>query len=675
MSMFEKILIANRGEIAVRVIRTARRLGIRTVAVYSEADARAMHVELADEAVCVGPAPAAESYLRGDVILEVARRTGAQAIHPGYGFLSENAKFAKQCAEAGVIFIGPPIEAIRVMGSKADSKRVMSTAGVPLVPGYHGAGQDFETLRTEAERIGYPVLVKASAGGGGKGMRIVRAAAELADAITGAKRESKAAFGDDTLLLEKYLTQPRHVEIQVLADTHGNCIYLFERDCSLQRRHQKVIEEAPAPALPDALRVRIGEAAVAAARAVNYVGAGTVEFMYEGGQFYFIEMNTRLQVEHPVTEMITGQDLVEWQLRVASGEPLPLTQERLTRRGHAFEARVYAEDPHRDFLPAIGRLTHLDAPAEGPHVRVDTGVRAGDEISVYYDPMIAKLIVWDEDRPSALRRLRHALADYEIAGLTTNIGFLSAIAAHPAFAAGEIDTGFIDRHREKLIPPPARTPDEVLAMAALAYLLRQSTEAHGAGRARSDPHSPWYEVNGWNLNADSHYDLQLRDSNQLHRLTLQFRASDYEVVLDGRRVKATHVSLNHNVLSATLDGVRYRATTIFQQGELTLFSQGCTWQVELDDPLARAEEQVGGSGRITAPMPGAVVAVLVEEGQAVERNQPLMVIEAMKMEHTLRAPSAGRVQKLRVARGDQVTEGAELATLDGDGVGDTPTRS
>jgi 3-methylcrotonyl-CoA carboxylase alpha subunit len=669
MSMFEKILIANRGEIAVRVIRTARRMGIRTVAVYSEADAGAMHVQLADEAVCIGPAPAAESYLRGDVILDVARRTGAQAIHPGYGFLSENAKFAKACADVGVVFIGPPIDAIRVMGSKSDSKRVMSTAGVPLVPGYHGTGQEFETLRSEAERIGYPVLVKASAGGGGKGMRIVRAAAELADAVTGAKRESKAAFGDDTLLLEKYLTQPRHVEIQVFADTHGNCVYLFERDCSLQRRHQKVIEEAPAPALPDELRTRIGEAAVAAARAVNYVGAGTVEFMYAGGEFYFIEMNTRLQVEHPVTEMITGQDLVEWQLRVASGEPLPLTQARLTRRGHAFEARVYAEDPQRDFLPAIGRLTHLAAPADGPHVRIDTGVRSGDEISVYYDPMIAKLIVWDEDRPAALRRLRHALEEYEIAGLTTNIAFLAKIASHPSFAACEIDTGFIDRHREALIPTQPRTRDEVLALASLAVLLRQSAEAHGSRRALADPYSPWYEVNGWNMNADSHYELRLRDSNELHRINLLFRSSGYEVVVaDGRTVKATNVSLDKNVLSATLDGVRRRATTIFDQRELTLFTDGNTWSVELDDPLARAEEQVGGSGRITAPMPGAVVAVLVEDGQTVERNQPLMVLEAMKMEHTLRAPTAGRVSNLRVARGDQVTEGAELVTVESESV-------
>jgi 3-methylcrotonyl-CoA carboxylase alpha subunit len=509
------------------------------------------------------------------------------------------------------------------------------------------------------------VLVKASAGGGGKGMRIVRSAAELEAAIAGAKRESLAAFGDDTLLLEKYLSEPRHVEIQVFADTHGHCIYLFERDCSIQRRHQKVIEEAPAPALPEALRARIGEAAVAAARAVSYVGAGTVEFMYQGGQFYFIEMNTRLQVEHPVTEMITGQDLVEWQLRVAAGEALPLAQQQLVRRGHAFEARVYAEDPAREFLPAVGRLTHLQAPAEGSHVRIDTGVRAGDDISVYYDPMIAKLIVWDEDRSAALRRLRNALAGYEIAGLTTNVGFLAAIAAHPAFAACEIDTGFIERHRAQLLPAASRTPDEILALAALAFLMRQSAAARGTARALADPHSPWYEVNGWNLNADSHYELRLRDALELYRLTLHFRPQGYEVVVhDGRRITASNAKLTGKILTATLAGVRQRATAIFQQQELTLFCDARTWRLELDDPLTRAEEQSGGSGRITAPMPGAVVAVLVEEGQSVERNQPLMVIEAMKMEHTLRAPAAGRVGKLRVARGDQVTEGAELVTLE-----------
>jgi 3-methylcrotonyl-CoA carboxylase alpha subunit len=390
--------------------------------------------------------------------------------------------------------------------------------------------------------------------------------------------------------------------------------------------------------------------------------------MYQGGQFYFIEMNTRLQVEHPVTEMITGLDLVEWQLRVAAGEQLPLTQQQLTRRGHAFEARVYAEDPQREFLPAIGRLTHLQAPAAGPHVRIDTGVRADDEITVYYDPMIAKLIVWDQDRAAALRRLRNALGDYEIAGLTTNVAFLAAIAAHPAFAAGEIDTGFIERHRAQLIPAAARTPEEILALAALAFLLRQSAAARSSARALADPHSPWYEVNGWNLNADSHYELRLRDAQQLYRLTLHFRPQGYEVVVhEGRTITASNAVLTASTLTVTLDAVRRRATAVFQQQRLTLFSDAHTWSVELDDPLTRAEEQRGGSGRITAPMPGTVVAVLVQEGQAVERNQPLMVIEAMKMEHTLRAPAAGRIAKLRVARGDQVSEGAELVMLESDG--------
>jgi len=665
MSMFEKILIANRGEIAVRVIRTAKRLGIRTVAVYSEADANAMHVQMADEAVCIGAAPAVESYLRGDVILEVARKTGAQGIHPGYGFLSENARFADACAKAGVVFIGPPVEAIRIMGSKSESKRVMSKAGVPLVPGYHGIDQDYDTLKVEADRLGFPVLVKASAGGGGKGMRIVRVAAELADAVSGAKRESLAAFGDDTMLLEKYLTQPRHVEIQVFADTHGNCVYLFERDCSLQRRHQKVIEEAPAPALSDELRKRIGEAAVNAARAVNYVGAGTVEFMYAGGEFYFIEMNTRLQVEHPVTEMITGQDLVEWQLRVACGDTLPLTQDQLMRRGHAFEARVYAEDPQREFLPQIGKLTHLHPPAENQHVRVDTGVRTGDEISMYYDPMIAKLIVWDEDRDAALRRLRIALAEYEIAGLTTNVPFLKNIAAHPAFAAIEIDTGFIERHRDELVPPFVSTPDDVLALGSLAFLLRPA-DIHSS-HALSDPHSPWQQVNGWTMNADSHYAMHLRDANDLHKLTLHFRSDRYEVVNEERKVIASNASLEGNALTVTLDGVRRRANIVFQNRQLTLFIDGNTWSVELDDPLARAADQEGGSGRVTAPMPGTVVAVLVTEDQTVAKNQPLMVLEAMKMEHTLRAPAAGKVINLNVAKGDQVTEGADLITVETEG--------
>jgi len=623
-----------------------------------------MHVELAGEALCIGPAPATESYLRGDAILDVARRTGVQAVHPGYGFLSENAKFAEDCAKAGIAFIGPPVDAIRVMGSKSDSKRVMGAANVPLVPGYHGTAQDLKTLQTEADRIGYPILVKASAGGGGKGMRVVHAAANLPEAVASAKRESLAAFKDDTLLLEKYLSDPRHVEIQVFSDKHQRCVYLFERDCSIQRRHQKVIEEAPAPKLTDTLRARIGQAAVAAAHAVKYVGAGTVEFMYDGTQFYFIEMNTRLQVEHPVTEMITGQDLVEWQLRIAAGEPLPLTQDRIPCRGHAFEARVYAEDPRRDFLPAIGRLKHLNTPTQGPHVRVDTGVRSGDEISPYYDPMIAKLVVWDVDRASALRRLRNALAEYEIAGVTTNIGFLSAIATHPAFAAKEIDTGFIDRHRGDLVPPLARTPDEILVLATLAALLNKSADAHGSDRPFTDPYSPWHAVNGWQMNADRHYELSLKDSSARHHVALRFRSDNYEAKIAERRITANNVSLVDSVLTAQLDDIRFRATIVFDQGELILFTLGSSWRVELDDPLAQGDETAGGSDRIVAPMPGAVVALFVEEGQTVERNQPLLVIEAMKMEHTLRAPTAGKVTKLRVARGDQVTEGAELVMFE-----------
>ncbi|CAO3457494.1 Methylcrotonyl-CoA carboxylase biotin-containing subunit (EC 6.4.1.4) [Azospirillum argentinense] len=663
--MFDKILIANRGEIACRVIRTARRMGIRTVAVYSEADARAMHVEMADEAVCIGPAPVGESYLRGDAILEVAKRTGAQAIHPGYGFLSENAGFAAACAEAGVVFIGPPIEAIRVMGSKAESKRVMSQADVPLVPGFHGEAQDLETLSAEAERIGYPVLVKASAGGGGKGMRVVRAASEFADAVAGAKREAKAAFGDDSVLLEKYLGRPRHVEIQVFCDTHGNGVYLFERDCSIQRRHQKVIEEAPAPALPDDLRRRMGEAAVAAAKAVNYVGAGTVEFLYEDGGFYFIEMNTRLQVEHPVTEKITGQDLVEWQLHVAAGGTLPLMQDQLTRRGHAFEARLYAEDPQREFLPAIGKLVRLRPPAENDHVRVDTGVREGDEVTMFYDPMIAKLIVWDEDRDAALRRLRVALAAYEVVGVTTNVAFLGAIAGHPAFRAVEIDTGFIERHRADLLPPPAPVPDRGLAIAALSVLLRRNAEARKARRAASDPWSPWLSASGWRLNDDNHHDLRLLDGDTPRGLTLHFRPDGYEIEVEGRpAIRAERVTLDGETLTATIDAVRTRATVVCQGLDLTILSDGVVWRLHLDDPTARAAEQEGGSGRLTAPMPGTVVRVLVEPGQTVEAGAPLMLLEAMKMEHTIKAPAAGTVSAVNFAAGDQVSEGVDLLVLD-----------
>ncbi len=517
--MFDKILIANRGEIACRVIRTARRLGVATVAVYSEADRQALHVELADEAVAVGPAPAAESYLRGERIIEAARRTGAQAVHPGYGFLAENAGFAQACADAGLVFIGPPPDAIRAMGSKSEAKALMEKAGVPVVPGDHGDNQDPKHLAGAAEKIGYPVLIKASAGGGGKGMRRVDDAKDFAAALDGAKRESASAFGDDTVLIEKFVERPRHIEIQVFADGHGNAVHLFERDCSIQRRHQKVVEEAPAPGLDEARRTAMGAAAVEAARAIGYVGAGTVEFIAgPDGDFYFMEMNTRLQVEHPVTEMITGLDLVEWQLRVASGEPLPLGQDDLAIAGHAIEARVYAEDPARGFLPSTGELHHLRPPEEGDGVRWDTGVRAGDAISMHYDPMIAKLIVWSgEGRADAVRRLRRALASCEVAGVTTNLDLLGAIAAHPAFAAGGCDTGFVEQHFDSLVPPPAPPDGSALACAALALELRRREEAAARAAASGDPHSPWHQVNGWRLNDSGRHTLELAVEGETQR--------------------------------------------------------------------------------------------------------------------------------------------------------------
>ena len=497
--MFTKLLIANRGEIACRIIHTARRLGIATVAVYSDADRNALHVQLADEAVHIGPAPARESYLVIKRIIDAALSTGAEAIHPGYGFLSENAGFARACADNGICFVGPPTGAIEAMGSKSAAKEIMGAAGVPLVPGYHGADQDPALLQAEADKMGYPVLLKATAGGGGKGMRQVWSADEFDAALAAAQREASASFGDATMLVEKYLTKPRHVEVQVFCDNHGNGIYLAERDCSVQRRHQKVIEEAPAPGMTAELRAAMGSTALQAAQAIDYRGAGTVEFLLdEDGSFYFMEMNTRLQVEHPVTEMITGQDLVEWQLRVAADENLPLSQEQLVLRGHAFEARIYAEDPDNDFLPVTGTLAYLRPPAESPHVRVDTGVQQGDEISVYYDPMIAKLIVWDESRERALQRLATALMDYRIGGTVTNLDFLYNLATAGPFQRAELDTGFIERHGALIFHEQEQDLQRELPLAALALLLYRQQQA-APGRS-SDPWSPWNSGNAWRLN-------------------------------------------------------------------------------------------------------------------------------------------------------------------------------
>ncbi len=659
--MFDKILIANRGEIACRVIRTAKRLGIRTVAVYSDADAGALHVALADEAYHIGPSAARESYLLSDVILEVAVRSGARAVHPGYGFLSENAAFAEACAGAGIVFIGPPAGAIRAMGSKSAAKDIMGAAGVPLVPGYHGQEQGVDFLQAEADRIGYPLLIKASAGGGGKGMRVVARSADFAEALAGARREAMSGFGDDHVLLERYLTKPRHIEIQVFADSQGNALHLFERDCSIQRRHQKVIEEAPASGMTVLLREQMGAAAVAAARAINYAGAGTVEFLLdEDGSFYFMEMNTRLQVEHPVTEMITGLDLVEWQLLVAAGEPMPCSQEQLEICGHAIEARIYAEDPTHEFLPSIGRLRHLRTPSENAHVRIDSGVRQGDEVSIHYDPMIAKLVVWDSDRSAAIRRLRQALAEFQVVGVTTNTVFLGGVAAHPAFAAGEIDTSFIERHRSALFPEVAPASDRILALASLEIMLEREVEAGQRAHSSSDPYSPWHQTNGWRLNFDNHHDLHFIDGEQPVAVVVHYRHGGYLLDLPGGSLFVRGERSAGGDVLADLGGMRVKGTVVLNGNTLTILDQGKSHLLTRHDPGAAGDEDEAAVGRLTAPMPGKVVAIMVEVGARVERGTPLLIMEAMKMEHTINAPCDGAVAEFHFEVGAVVNEGAEL---------------
>ncbi|MBI2381005.1 MAG: acetyl/propionyl/methylcrotonyl-CoA carboxylase subunit alpha [Gammaproteobacteria bacterium] len=662
--MFEKILIANRGEIACRVMRTAKKMGIRCVAVYSEADANAMHVAMADEAYYLGPAPARESYLRADLILEIAQRCGAQAIHPGYGFLSENEKFAEDCERAGIAFIGPPASAIEAMGSKSAAKLIMENAGVPLVKGYHGDDQSEAVLQRAADEIGYPVLIKATAGGGGKGMRQVWNSAEFSAALASCKREAANSFGDDKVLVEKYLTKPRHVEIQVFADSHGQAVYLFERDCSVQRRHQKVIEEAPAPGMSDALRAQMGEVACQAARAIGYVGAGTIEFLLDqDGSFYFMEMNTRLQVEHPVTEMITGQDLVEWQLLVASGEPLPLAQDELCINGHAFEVRVYAEDPDQDFLPATGQLKHLRTPKTSKFVRIDTGVREGDSVSIHYDPMIAKLIVWDKDRVSALARLRNALADYQVVGVTTNLKFLSHLAANQAFIDEDIDTGFIARNKDELLPPAKPVSDEVLALASLYTMLKRDAEAKAQAARSRDPHSPWNLITGWRLNEDNyHHLLFVREHDHVREelaIQLHFRPEGYLLELSGTELQVSGDFGPDEELRANINGKRLTAQVVEHDHSLIIFALGDAYRLGVK-ALSAGGDSDDGHGRLSAPMPGTVIAVMVKAGDAVQKGQALLVLEAMKMEHTIAAPVDGVVAEVLYQAGDQVQGEAEL---------------
>ncbi|MEO6031774.1 MAG: acetyl/propionyl/methylcrotonyl-CoA carboxylase subunit alpha [Burkholderiaceae bacterium] len=716
--MFTKILIANRGEIACRVAATARKLGVRTVAVYSEADANAKHVLACDEAVHIGASAPSASYLRGARIIEAALATGAQAVHPGYGFLSENAEFAQACADAGLVFIGPPPSAIKAMGLKAESKRLMGRAGVPLVPGYQGADQDPALLRREADAIGFPVLIKASAGGGGKGMRIVTKSAEFDAALASCKREAINSFGNDAVLIERYVTRPRHIEIQVFGDTHGNCVYMFERDCSVQRRHQKVLEEAPAPGISEARRAEMGAAAVAAAKAVGYVGAGTVEFIAEpvsgseagphggGGRgksddtgtatndlrFFFMEMNTRLQVEHPVTEAITGLDLVEWQLRVAAGEPLPLQQHELRIHGHAIEARICAENPDAQFLPATGRLEVYRTPQEAlefawadltrgpsagpevahagsgvaaaavsttpgarmPGVRIDAGVREGDAISPFYDPMIAKLIVWGADRAQALARLDAALAATHIVGLHTNVAFLRRVAASASFATADLDTALIERERAVLFDA-APLPIEIAAAGVVAHTLNAERALEGS--------DPWSRRDAWRLHGAAVRRFELQAKDTLHRFTLERGAAGQILVQDAQRWPLEWRARGGAAYDVTLGEHRVSLHVYATAERFSIFAPMGSAVVDEVDPVAHSGDGALEAGSLTAPMPGKLIALLVKVGEQVRLGQPLAVMEAMKMEHTIAAPRDGTVEELLYAVGDQVDEGGELLRL------------
>jgi 3-methylcrotonyl-CoA carboxylase alpha subunit len=697
MSLFKKILIANRGEVACRVAATARRMAIKTVAVYSDADADAKHVTACDEAVHIGGSAPKDSYLRWQHIIAAAQATGADAIHPGYGFLSENEEFAQACADAGLVFIGPPASAIKAMGLKAESKRLMEKAGVPLVPGYHGSDQNPALLQREADRIGYPVLIKASAGGGGKGMRAVDTSEDFAAALASCQREAINSFGDDAVLIEKYAQRPRHIEIQVFGDTHGNYVHLFERDCSVQRRHQKVLEEAPAPGMTEAMRQQMGEAAVAAARAVHYVGAGTVEFIVEnldgrgeanqfsagppqgklapqggseahavasvGANFYFMEMNTRLQVEHPVTEAITGLDLVEWQLRVAAGEPLPLLQNQLRRHGHAIEARICAESPDNQFLPATGTLQVYRQPvctrferADGPvHVRIDDGVREGDAISPYYDSMVAKLIVHGDSREQALARMDQALSEFHIVGLQTNVQFLRHVVQSQSFAKADLDTALIPREADVLFNQE-KIGLPVAVAAAVALTLEEEKS-----RETADPFS---RTDGWRLHGSSQrrFEFEFHGESQAVQL---WRAHDGTLQLSlGDLRLSLRYSASVNSLQLELDGQR-RLLQVYRRGEVVhvFGAMGATQITEIDLLAHPGEAQMEG-GRLTAPMPGKVVSFHIKVGDTVSRGQALAVMEAMKMEHTIAAPAAGVIAEILYAPGDQVLEGAELLTME-----------
>ena len=653
---FGKLLIANRGEIACRIIRTAKWMGLRTVAVYSDPDREAMHVALADEAVLIGPAPAKDSYLHIGAILDAAHTTGAEAIHPGYGFLSENAHFAQACADAGLVFVGPSAATIRLLGSKSAAKALMESSGVPVVPGYHGEDQSIPTLQAAADRIGVPILVKASAGGGGRGMRLVGNIGELAEALASAKREAAGSFGNDHVLIEKYIERPRHVEVQVFGDTHGNVVSLFERECTLQRRHQKVVEEALSNGLTAERRAAMSVAARSAAQAANYAGAGTVEFIADAAGFYFIEMNTRLQVEHPVTEMITGLDLVEWQLRIAMGEKLPLQQDQIAANGHAIEARSYAEDPDKGFLPATGTIREWREPS-GDDIRVDTGFRAGDAVTPYYDALLAKLIAWGADRPQALSRLAEALEAFEVAGVTTNLAFLKALLGHPQVVRDEIDTGFIEREISALTRRAPSLAALDLAAACVAVLLREQSES-----VASD--SPWDRSDGWTLAGRRSRPLSFRQGAERYDAVLWHTRDGLRLDFGGRTDRLQFAPREGAVFDMCLGDAPERVSVAWSGRDLALTTPRGGCNLHWIDPFVADISEATAAGRIVAPMPGTVTRILAEPGVGVPRGAPLIVLEAMKMEHTLRAPAEGRLKALKCAVGDFVQEGAELADFE-----------
>nr|WP_319533892.1 acetyl/propionyl/methylcrotonyl-CoA carboxylase subunit alpha [uncultured Vibrio sp.] len=666
--MFKRILIANRGEIACRIIKTAKSMAIETVAVYSEVDRNSLHVKQADFAEFIGPAPASESYLNIDAVIGAAKKWQADAIHPGYGFLSENPKLAKACSENGIVFVGPSTSAIEAMGSKSQAKAIMSDADVPLVPGYHGADNSVEHLLAEAAKIGYPIMLKATQGGGGKGMRVVKSAAEMPLAIEGAQREALSSFGDKQLLIEKCILQPRHVEVQVFADQHGNCVYLSDRDCSIQRRHQKVVEEAPAPGLSDELRKQMGAAAVQAAQAIDYVGAGTVEFLLDNrGQFYFMEMNTRLQVEHPVTELITGVDLVEWQFKIAAGERLPISQSDITHNGHSIELRIYAEDAENDFMPSTGRIDYLKEPVSDSNVRlacvrVDSGVTQGDAISEYYDPMISKLIVWGQTRDIALKQLKQALTQYHVRGVTTNIGYLHSIISQPAFAEVELDTGFLIKHQQGINEQQKVSESIWLSLAAVA---RWNDLASKSG----DSALPAPTTQGFRLSVNNIYRFNFTDANANHQVRLQKSSQetvaqqpDHFTVQCGEALHRVCLIERNNPFIVDIDGVRYTFSVLNDEQKTTLFYLGqqrtFSHQPSFESPKGKDDELSP-----TAPLNGVISAVMVNKGDEVAAGDPLLVLEAMKMEYTITAPVAATVDEIFYQHGDQVQHGSILLHL------------